>query len=104
MATSGQAEKRPRPPNMDFSTQNCPGDWKAMCQGLDAWGKAMVKWGNSVLDELDELKDAVCHLEQVTYYGATWSQGTICDKNGRIVTGGTPPTNSTQPPPPPFKP
>jgi hypothetical protein len=93
-----------RPPNTDYVTKNCPGDWKTMCQGIEAWGKAFEKWGNSVLAELDELKLAVCHLEQKVYYGADWNKGIICDKDGRIVTGGTPPTNSTQPPPPPFKP
>ncbi len=101
---TASAGRPPRPPNPDFNTQPCPGDWKKFCEQIEAWGKAFDKWGNSVLAELDELKDAVCHLEQNAYYGGTWNKGIICDKAGRVVTGGTPPTNSTQPPPPPFKP
>jgi hypothetical protein len=93
-----------RPPNRDYTTKKCPGDWTSFCEGIEAWGKAFDKWGDSVLAELDELKLAVCHLEQNMYYGASWNKGVICDKSGFIVMGGTPPTNSTQPPPPPFKP
>jgi hypothetical protein len=91
-------------PTKDYDPVDCKGSGKPQCDALNVWGAAWEAWGKMLLQEKDEMKLAICRLEQKVYYGATTNTGVICDAKGVIVAGsGNPPTDTTQPPKPPFK-
>jgi hypothetical protein len=89
-----------------YAPAHCDDTGKAGCEEVGDWGQAWYEWGVKLLEELDEMKQAICNLEKKVYYGVEIPQkGTICDARGPIVTGGGgPPTDTTQPPKPPYKP
>jgi hypothetical protein len=96
--------KKPRPPNK-YEKVECKGSGQPQCDALNVWGAAWEAWGQMLLTEIDEMRLAICHLEQQVYYGVPINAGSICDKSGPVVSGPSgPPTDTTQPPKPPFKP
>jgi hypothetical protein len=91
-------------PDKEYEPVDCKGSGKAQCDALNDWGAAWKAWAEMLLKEKNEMKLAICRLEQKVYYGAAINTGMICDAKGVIVAGsGNPPTDTTQPPKPPFK-